>query len=229
MEVSSAAKLGKTLATSAVLAMAAIGVGLLVAWYLGNRQSVSLAVPDNPPAASPPLTGVEAPVAPRVSQPLIVAPPRTIPDTTMEPTMLDSRTWGDKLEDILLRGTDKGSGVNDKSDGILALMSNAPPEALPELSQHLVNMTQDDHYDGLAGLLTNANTQPDVATVLFNDLLNRRNTLKLPMLLAIAQNDDHPYKGQAKDMLELFIQTDYGTNWSQWSGAVDSWLQQNEQ
>ena len=107
-------------------------------------------------------------------------------------------------------GTDKGSEVNDKSDGILALLTNAPPDVQEELSQHLVNMTQDDHYDGVAGLLTNASTQPAVATVLMNDLLNRRNTLKLPMLLAIAENDDHPLKGQAKDMLELFIQTDYG-------------------
>jgi hypothetical protein len=62
-----------------------------------------------------------------------------------------------------------------------------------------------------------------------NDLLNRRNTLKLPMLLAIASNTDHPLAGQAKDMLELFLQTDYGTNWNQWSDAVTTWLQQNSQ
>jgi hypothetical protein len=89
-------------------------------------------------------------------------------------------------------------------------------------------MAQDDHYDGVAGLLTNATTQPEVATVLMNDLLNRRNTLKLPMLLAIARNNEHPLKDQAKDMLELFLQADYGTNWDDWSSAVDNWLQQNQ-
>jgi hypothetical protein len=194
---------------------------------MGGRQTVSLPPLADPTSTVPPPAGA-APAAPRISRPVIPAPPPTIQDTAAAPNMLDSRTWEEKLEDVLLRGTDKGSDVNDKSDGILALMAAAPPEAQVELSQHLINMTQDDHYDGVAGLLTNAATQPAVSTVLMNDLLNRRNSLKLPMLLAIAENDDHPLKGQAKDMLELFIQTDYGTNWPQWSGAVDTWLQQNE-
>ena len=136
----------------------------------------------------------------------------------------DSRPWEERLDGILL-----GAGeVNDKADMIRKLMTLAPAEAQVELAHHLVNMVQDDHYDGAAELLTNATTQPEVATVLMNDLLNRRNTLKLPMLLAIARNDDHPLKDQAKDMLELFLQADYATNWDQWSSAVDAWLQQNE-
>jgi hypothetical protein len=90
-------------------------------------------------------------------------------------------------------------------------------------------MTQDDHYDGVAQLLTNAATQSAVSTILMDDLLNRKNTLKLPMLLAIARNGDHPLGGQARDMLELFIQTDYGTNWDQWADAIDTWMQQNGQ
>jgi hypothetical protein len=48
------------------------------------------------------------------------------------------------------------------------------------------------------------------------------------MLLAIARNNEHPLKDQAKDMLELFLQADYGTNWDDWSSAVDNWLQQNQ-
>jgi hypothetical protein len=137
----------------------------------------------------------------------------------------DLRTPEQKLDDILLGWGDE----NAKSDKLLALLTNSPAEAQEELSHHLINMTQDDHYDGVAQLLTNAATQTAVSTVLMNDLLNRRNTLKLPMLLAIASNTDHPLAGQAKDMLELFLQTDYGTNWNQWSDAVTTWLQQNSQ
>ena len=59
-------------------------------------------------------------------------------------------------------------------------------------------------------------TPSAVSTLLMNDLLNRHNSLKLPMLLAVASNGDHPLKDQAKDMLELFLQADYGTNWDQW-------------
>ncbi len=90
-------------------------------------------------------------------------------------------------------------------------------------------MVQDDHYDGAAQLLTNAVTPSAVSTVLMNDLLNRANTLKLPMLLAVAQNTDHPLKDQAREMLELLLQQDNGSNWDQWSAAIDTWLQNNPQ
>jgi hypothetical protein len=220
-EVKSFAKLGKTLATVAALAIVAIGAGLLVAWYMGSHGSVSVTAPAETFAPSP----SPAPGAPAVRP---ASPPpveRTIPDTAGDPQLLDSRTWEEKLEEILLRGGEP----DEKADKILALIPTASPDAQVELSQHLINMAQDDHYDGVAGLLTNANTQKAVSTVLMNDLLNRKNTLKLPMLLAIAENDDHPLKGEAKDLLGVFIQTDYGTNWTQWSSAIDTWLQQNEQ
>jgi hypothetical protein len=221
--VVSIAKVGKTLAGLVALALVAIGVGLLVAFYLGRHENVSV--------LAPVAAGPSGPANPVGSAPARPAPPpliptvRTIPDTAADPRLLDSRNWEEKLEEILLRGGE----ANDKADKILALMSTSPPDVQWHLSQHLINMAQDDHYDGVAGLLTNAATDKDVSTVLMNDLLNRKNSLKLPMLLAVAENDDHPLKGEAKDLLEVFIQTDYGTNWPQWSGAIDNWLQQNEQ
>ena len=70
---------------------------------------------------------------------------------------------------------------------------------------------------------------PEVSGVLMNDLLNRNNALKLPMLLAIARNDAHPLKDQALDLLGLLTQEDNGTNWDQWSTTIDTWLQDNPQ
>ena len=219
--MNSIAKVGKALALAAVLAVAAIGAGLLIAWYMGNHEEASpVALPDSDPLAfktgSPPI-----PTNPFTN----VSPPSSLDKGWTNPAEPpDPRSWDQRLDGILLGGGE----VNDKSDAILKLIKVAPPEAQVELSHHLVNMTQDDHYDGVAELLTNATTQTAVATVLMNDLLNRRNALKLPMLLAIARNQDHPLKDQARDMLELFLQADYSTNWDQWAGAVDAWLQDNQ-
>jgi hypothetical protein len=224
MEVNSIAKVGKTAALFVVLALVAIGAGLVIAWYMGDRgvvvpvkpieESVHLLPPVEPPVAIP----TKVPVRGSVSQP----PEQTWTNPAPE---ADSRPWGERLDEILVGGV--GTDANGKSDAILKLMTVAPEDAQVELAQHLINMTQDDHYDGVAALLTNATTQTGVATVLMNDLLNRRNNLKLPMLLAIARDDDHPLKDQARDMLELFLQADYSTNWDQWQSAVDGWLQQN--
>jgi hypothetical protein len=221
--VTSIAKAGKTLALLAVLALVAIGAGLVIAWYVGNKEtSAPVSLSDHPPIPQPPEV-----------EPITVHTPDQTP-APAQPTLsrgwtnpvqnIDTRPWNLRLDGILL-----GAGeASDKADMITNLMVEAPPDAQVELAQHLINMTQDDHYDGAAAFLTNANTQPAVATVLMNDLLNRRNSLKLPMLLVIARNEDHPLKDQAKDMLELFLQADYSTNWDQWAPAVDAWLQQNQ-
>jgi len=214
---------GKRIAVLSFLAMAAIGAGLLYAMWSNHHEAVTPTVSaetnplSQPTLPEPPLAGPSK----ASSNGLIPAPPPGWTSATEPP---DTRPWDQRLDEVLLRGGE----VNDKADSIRQLMNGAPAEAQAELAHHLVNMAQDDHYDGVAELLTNATTQPEVATVLMNDLLNRRNTLKLPMLLAIARNNDHPLKDQAKDMLELFLQADYGANWDEWGSAVDNWLQQNQ-
>ncbi len=218
------AKVGKRLALAMVLATVAIGAGLLIALIMGKHEGV-------PPVVAAETIQLPEPTIPG---PAFVGPVKASANGlaqrpagqgwTNPAEAPDSRPWEQRLDGILLGGGE----ANDKADMIRKLMKDAPAEAQVELAHHLINMVQDDHYDGAAELLTNASTQPEVATVLMNDLLNRRNTLKLPMLLAIARNDDHPLKDQAKDMLELFLQADYATNWDQWASAVDSWLQQNQ-
>ena len=144
--------------------------------------------------------------------------------TPAEPRQ-ENKEWEKQLDDVLLSDAD----ANAKADKILALIPTAPASAQVELSQHLVNMVQDDHYDGAAQLLTNSATPAGVSTVLMNDLLNRNATLKLPMLLAVARDSDHPLNGQARDMLELLLQEDNGTNWDQWGTSINTWLQNNPQ
>ena len=173
-----------------VLAMVAIGAGLLYALWTG-RHEMATPVVSAGAIQLPEPTIPEPALAGPVKTPATGSTQRPAGQGWTNPTeAADSRPWEQRLDGILL-----GAGeVNDKADLIRKLMKDAPAEAQVELAHHLINMVQDDHYDGAAELLTNASTQPEVATVLMNDLLNRRNTLKLPMLLAIARNDDHPLK-----------------------------------
>jgi hypothetical protein len=207
-----------------VLAMAA-AVGLLIGWMASRQGDVAPIVV--PPSSIPPMLVLpQAP--PTTPEPTVatVAPRRAAQtEPVPAPAPQYATDWEQKLDDILLSDVD----ANTKADRILALIPTAPPDAQVELSQHLVNMVQDDHYDGAAQLLTNAVTPSAVSTVLMNDLLNRNNTLKLPMLLAVAQNSDHPLRDQAREMLELLLQQDNGSNWDQWSAAINTWLQNNPQ
>ena len=204
------------------LGLLAVGLGLLTAWLMGSHESMAPLAENQSTAPSPPSV---APVVAASDHPAHASTtPMAESAPPSEPAEVDSGDWEQKLQDILLSGGDE----NDKADKIRALMTAASPDAQVELSQHLINMTQDDHYDGAAELLTNATTQAAVSTVLMNDLLNRNNTLKMPMLLDVAREDDHPLKGQAREMLELLLQEDHGTNWDDWSTSISSWLAQNQ-
>lgn len=203
----------------AVLA-ACVGVGGLIGWIVGCQGD---AAPIQLPANPIPVVALQPAPLPTNRDVPVVSAPRLAEAAPPPPS--GAPAWENQLDNILLANEDE----NAKADHIIQLMTNSPPEAQVELAQHLCNMVQDNHYDGAAQILTNATTPVDVSTVLLNDLLNRNNNLKLPMLLSIARTDDHPLKGQARDMLELFVQQDYGTNWDQWSTSIDSWLQTQQQ
>lgn len=214
--------LAKVLRVLGVLVLAG-AVGVFVGWMKsrdGDIQPIAV-----PPLSSQPTIAI-APVAMATSAPALATRHigREKPDPSPAPSD-ELNDWEKQLDDVLLSDTD----VNTKADRILAMIPNAPTNAQVELSQHLVNMVQDDHYDGTAQLLTNSATPAAVSTVLMNDLLNRNNTLKLPMLLAVARDDSHPLKDQAREMLELLIQEDDGTNWDQWGTSINTWLQNNPQ
>jgi hypothetical protein len=219
--------LAKVVRVLSVLVLAG-GVGIFIGWMKSREGDVQ---PVAVPAGASQQTVDIAPVAMTQEEPPLGPKPSRIsrihrPGTDLSaPPPEESNEWEKQLDDVLLADTDS----NTKADRILAMIPNAPSNAPVELSQHLVNMVQDDHYDGTAELLTNATTPAAVSTVLMNDLLNRNNALKLPMLLAVARDDDHPLKDQARDMLELLIQEDDGSNWDQWSASINTWLQNNPQ
>lgn len=213
---------GKLLRGLVALAVA-VGLGTFIGWLVSRQGDVT---PIAVPASSNPMLAVAPPPAARVAAPdaTPVVHRQVHPSIAGQPAEANEH-WEQDLDDILLSSDDE----NTKADRILALIPTAPADHEQELAQHLVNMVQDDHYDGTAQMLTNSTTPVEVSDVLMNDLLNRGNNLKLPMLLAIARNDSHPLKDQALDLLGLLTQEDNGTNWDQWSTAVDTWLQNNSQ
>jgi hypothetical protein len=216
----------KVLKVVAVLVLAG-GIGVLIGWMKGQDdiRPISVApLPSQPTEESAPVAMTSVPTPAPVPQ---EKPHRFAAQEkpASGPPAEENMEWEKQLDDVLLSDVD----ANAKGDRILAMIPTAPTNAQVELAQHLVNMVSDDHYDGAAGLLTNASTPTAVSTVLMNDLLNRNNNLKLPMLLDVARDGDHPLKDQAREMLELLIQEDDGTNWDQWNTSVNTWLQNNPQ
>ncbi len=131
--------------------------------------------------------------------------------------------WEDKLDDIL------GSEGQDteKAKQMLAIFPRLPEDGQVEVAQHVSNLLPDQEYAQLGKLLLDAKLPEAVLDVLIVDVLNRPNSLKLPLLLGIAQDTQHPKAGEAKDLLELYLEQDYGTDWNKWQEKLKQWMIDN--
>ncbi|MBC8002810.1 MAG: hypothetical protein H7X97_09510 [Opitutaceae bacterium] len=131
--------------------------------------------------------------------------------------------WQQKIDDIILADEE----IDQKSERILALLPTLKDsEQRVEAVQHLVNFVTDTNYATTATLLVNPKTDEAVLQTLMADLLNRGNELKLPIFLQLAKDDQHPLVAEARELLQIYIQDDHGTNWPAWDKAVQQWLKE---
>jgi len=131
--------------------------------------------------------------------------------------------WEDKLDDILgSEGQD-----TDKAKQMLAMFPRLPEDAQVEVAQHVSNLLPDPEYAPLGKLLLDSKLPEAVLDVLIVDVLNRPNALKLPLLLEVARDPQHPKAGEAKDLLELYLEQDYGTDWNKWQAKLKQWMIDN--
>ncbi len=131
--------------------------------------------------------------------------------------------WQQELDQVLLSDSES----TDKADRLIRMLPHLKEEAQVEVSQHLVNFLTDDQFPRVAPMLTNAATPESVSTVLMTDLLNRNDALKLPLILEIARNENHPKHTEAVNLLELYLQENYGNDWAKWQQGVTNWLAEN--
>ena len=131
--------------------------------------------------------------------------------------------WEDRVDDIL--GSDAEDA--DKIKQLFALFPRLPVEGQVEVAQHLSNLVPDDNYAPLGKLLVDPKQPEAVLDVLVGDVLNRPNSLKLPLLLQVAQDPSHAKAGEAKDLLALYLGDDYGTDWKTWQQKLSDWLKEN--
>jgi len=217
-----------------VVAVIGIGVGgaLLAARSTSNLPPAQPPVADNS-AHQPAPEPVHVSTPPHQSAPTqeikqtAVAPP-TIP--TVQPHNLaneaattSTNEWEGKIDDIV--GSDDAD--TNKVAKLYALFPTLPPDGQEEAAQHLSNLVDDEDYKPLGEMLKNDKLPEGVLDELLADVLNRPHNLKLPLLLAVASDANHAKHEEAKDLLELYLGEDYGTDWNTWGQHMTNWLQQN--
>ena len=113
----------------------------------------------------------------------------------------------------------------EKAQSLLTLFPQLPAGAQPAAARHIVNLLPDIAYASFAAQLTNASASAEVQAVIYADLLQRPNGIKLPWLLALARTPGISQSGAAAGLLQATLRADYGANWEAWSERIDAWLE----
>jgi len=219
-----------------------VGIGIAVGWFGGSKpntanhdQPNSGDAEQSTPGTNPNQTVLPKPIeivkskAPKHHAPgagsnsVTGAGASTQPGTSAANPTNGIPDWEDKVDAILIsEGEDA-----DKAKKMMEMFPKLAPDAQEEVAHHLSNLTPDEEYTPLGNLLTNSALPEAVLDVFMEDVLNRPNTVKLPLLLQVAQNPVHPGAQEAKDVLELFLEQDYGTDWATWQTKMQDWLKEN--
>ena len=203
-------------------------VGLLIGWLGSSGHQVSTPPGNITPPISP-AQGDARNVSAISAGPRISSIPSidTQANETATPVPVPASdlitNWGDKLEQILVSPGEE----TDKAKQLLEMFPHLPPDGQAEIARHLSNLTPDSDYAALGEYLKNPKLPEAVLDVLLADALNRPNGLKLPLLLDIARQTDHPKATEAKELLELFLEEDHGKDWAGWQTRLDQWLKDN--
>jgi hypothetical protein len=222
----------KILAALGVL-VAVVMVGLMQGWFVGKNSKTSLPSPQTATAPPPPgshsLRTSAPPTLPVVSavpitKPVVVTSNSSAAQTsTAAPGVGVITNWEEKLDTIL--GSE--GEESEKAKQLLAIFPRLPQDGQVEVVQHLSNLVSDQDYAALGKMLVDGTLPDDVLEQLMADILNRPNSIKLPYLLDVARNPQHPKAEDAKDLLELYLEDDYGQDWTKWQTHINDWITKN--
>lgn len=209
--------------------VAVFALGGAIGWYGTRGKSTSYS--PQPPAQAPLLSTEPPATAGPPAKPTFMANnSRPLTSDPLQPQVTGTvaavnliTNWEDRLDEILSGKDDE----DEKAKSMLKMFPRLPPEGQEEVAQHLSNLVSDEQYPALGQYLTNSSLPEPVLDVLLSDALNRPNKLKLPILVGVARDPANPKAAEAKDLLELYLEEDYGTDWSTWQQKVDEWLTNN--
>lgn len=216
----------KTLAALVALVLV-LTLGIARGWFT-RRTAVPPPPPLTNPAAEKPAPTNRSPFFTKRAAP---QPGAAVPFASTNPPLEHTSAvetnlitgWEEKIDDVLR--SDAETAAIGRT--LLEWLPRLPAAGQVEAAQHIVNLLEDADYAPLAKVAADPATPEEVLDILLADLLNRPNALKLPALLSVARQTNHAKAGEAKDLLELYLEEDFGTDWAQWEARMQEWLKAN--
>jgi hypothetical protein len=218
-------KPGRSFALPALLVFAAVALAAALLFFIGSPEPVpapdkTVAPPVPQPAGRTPGGFAAFDGMPAVTGPGVRGWSGADEDDTMEDEF--EEPWEAPIN-ALLDSDDENEVVARK---LATLAPTLPLEGQVEAIQHMVNLLDDEQYELARSMVLNAGLHPDVREVVFSDVLDRPNEVKMPVLLAILGQPAHPLAVDARQNLQAYVGRDLGPNPAEWAAQVQALLTQ---
>ena len=128
--------------------------------------------------------------------------------------------WSEAI-DIVLRDSADSSA---KSKRLIEMYAHLPASLQTEAAQHLVNFATDEHPEPVLEPLMNSRSGGTAQGVLLLGLLQRDDKIRLPALLQLARDPDHPANTDALQYLEFLLEHNHGSDWTRWEQTISTRL-----
>jgi hypothetical protein len=200
---------------------------LAVAGYLGYRIMTKPKPSDGPIVeTAPAIEETSAPPALVESQAArtnLAAPKLVNTNNPMVSNLPPKGEWKPKMETIL------GSNMSaqQKLQSLKELFSRLHEAEAEPAVQELTARVTDEGYAFLKPLTVDPTLPEPVRDEFMVDLMNRPNSVKIPLFLEVARNPDHPDRESAFDTLEAFTGLKHGADWNSWEKGIQEWMKEN--
>lgn len=202
-----------------VLALAVLAAIMVALWSAMNPPTVTPAANAVPtPSPASPLDGVALPPLPRTGG---HAPATGAPDPGEPPAEIP--LWEKQIDDFLKANVSESQTART----LINAMPGMPEEGQVEATHHIANLLDDKDYNLVLPILLNPGAPEEVLSILFTDLMNRSDAVKLRTFLEVAKLPSHPFHQEALSNLGIYLDGDQGGDPARLSAAVDKYLQDN--
>ena len=231
--------LPKTLLLPAGLVLGALVLALVMLFVVGAPEGAPPAAQKDAPSAQPARPAAPLPDAGGFGSGSISSSRETLPSAgaadAVDPASVEAagedpmdppmQPWEAAINQIL-ESDEENQQVATR---LLALAPTLPSDGQVEAVQHMVNLTDDDNYQNAAAMLLNPATSEDVAEVIYSDVLNRPNNVKLPVMVSILRTPGHRLRDETLSTLQIFLGEDLGDNPEAWNASVQTFLAREAQ
>lgn len=197
-----------------------------VAGVFGYRF-LSKPKPSEPPAVetveSEPTSPVEPEVATKVPVRTNTVATKVVTNMAETAVAVQIPEWKMKLDGILA----SAATPEQKIQQLREFLSKLPDPDAEHAVQALTLSVKNEAFAFIKPLVVDPNLPEPVRDEFMVDLLNRPNSIRVPLFLELARNPDHPDHENAYDMLEIFTNQKLGADWVAWDKAVATWLKEN--